>query len=154
MSLLEQQLQPKQKEDDSANSYRTKYQALRSALEQIESEIRQDEAVTTLYLSARARDPIVAQYYERLRARIEAAGTANFPSINGKPVYGSGAVLLYMNTEGRVTSVEVVESTGEAVRTHIESLLRSLSPFEPMPSEVARRPERVLLVTAFNYTRR
>ena len=152
LALLESKVNAGRASDQRTAKVREQYEALRRTFRTIEDDIQGNDAAGTVYVSAGARDLRIAEYYERLRVRIEEAGTANFPNVAGKSIYGTAAVLVSMRPTGEVTVVDVVESSSNEVRRHVQALMQSLSPLEPLPRTVATGASRVLLVAVFNYT--
>jgi protein TonB len=152
LALLEPIVNASRGSDERTVKFRERYDALRREFRRIEDDVQKNESGSTVYVSAGAKDPRIAEYYERLRVRIEEAGTSSFPRVAGKSIYGAAAVLVSMRPTGEVTAVEVAESSSDEIRRHVQALMQRLSPLEPLPRTVDPGASRVLLVAAFNYT--
>jgi outer membrane biosynthesis protein TonB len=152
LAIMERTLSADSASDDTRAKRRERYDALRREFRRIEDSVQSGEEGGTFYISAGAKDPRVAEYYDRLRKRIESAGTSHFPKEAGTSIYGTAAVLVSMRRTGEVTAVDVAESSSAAIRLHVQALMQGLSPMEPFPSGIASGATRVLLVTTFNYT--
>jgi outer membrane biosynthesis protein TonB len=153
LAMLEPRVRAAQGDDPESIRFRERYKRLKSQFTSIEEEVQATESGDTVYVSADAKNPLLAAYYERLRARIEQAGTSNFPVAEGQSVYGTASVLLTLNSDGVLKEVEVIQSSSEVLRSQSQLLLQSLSPFEPLPSDVALKASRVVIVTSFRYVR-
>jgi protein TonB len=66
------------------------------------------------YVSPATREEVYAVYYDNLRRLIEDKGTENFPTANGKKLYGELTMVVTVNFDGRVLATEIVDSSGNS----------------------------------------
>lgn len=121
------------------------YQVLRNIERQIADQKR------TAYISPPASTPF-EPYYDRFCQKVESGAINNFPTQDGKPVYGRVVLNIKLSFEGRIEEIEIVRSPSEVLSQHSIRLLRSLEPFEPFPEEVRKVSDRIVITTPMNYT--
>lgn len=110
-----------------------------------------------------AQQAVYAQYYDRLRRKIEARGTADFPRRGGKPLYGQLIVVINVNRDGglgyrrdgyQADAVEVVKSSGDpALDRQAVAIVRAAAPFGPFSPEMRARYDIVEIVSTFKFSR-
>jgi len=88
----------------------------RDLLAEIERRVNEENArPKKRYLSPFTREAAFATYVDSLRRRVEAQGTANFPTLAGKKLYGELTMTITVNFDGRLLSTVIDESSGQAV---------------------------------------
>ena len=86
--------------------------ALLKALAEIEQRVNeQNERPRKRYLGPATREAVYAIYYDQLRRRIEDHGTANFPQLQGRKLFGELSMVITVNHDGRVLDTEVVQGS-------------------------------------------
>jgi protein TonB len=110
-----------------------------------------------------AREVDYAQYYDRLRHRIEARGTSDFPQRNGKPLYGQLILVINVNRLGKlgynrdgynVDAIDVVKSSGDpALDRQAVAIVRAAAPFGPFTAEMAARQDILEVISTFKFSR-
>jgi protein TonB len=106
------------------------------------------------YISPATREEVYAVYYDSLRHTIEDRGTENFPSANGKKLYGDLTMIVTVNFDGRVLDTEVVSSSGNAVLDRrAAAIARSAGPFGPFTPAMRKQADQILVVSRFRFTR-
>ena len=102
-----------------------------------------------------------AHYYDAMRQKIEAYGSAFFPRANGRPLYGSLVIVVSVDSQGRITSnaqgkdgLSIGRSSGnpELDRQAI-AIVRASAPFGPFPSEMRNQIDVLDWVSTFEFTR-
>lgn len=129
-------------------------QALVRTLAEIEKRINEENArPRKRYISPSTREEVYAIYYDELRRRIEDRGTANFPEVGGRKLYGELTMVITVNHDGRVLETEVVQSSGQpALDSRAQAIVRSLS-FGRFSHEMRRRADQIVVVSRFRFTR-
>jgi len=85
-------------------------------LAEIERRVNEENArPKKRFLSPFTREAAFASYVDSLRRRVEAQGTANFPTLAGKKLYGELTMTITVNFDGRLLSTVVDESSGTPV---------------------------------------
>ncbi len=102
-----------------------------------------------------------AHYYDAMRQKIEAYGSAFFPRANGRPLYGSLVIVVSVDAQGRITTnaqgkdgLSVGRSSGnpELDRQAI-AIVRASAPFGPFPSEMRNQIDVLDWVSTFEFAR-
>jgi len=102
-----------------------------------------------------------AHYYDAMRQKIEAYGSAFFPRANGRPLYGSLVIVVSVDAQGRITTnaqgkdgLSIGRSSGnpELDRQAI-AILRASGPFGPFPSEMRNQIDVLDWVSTFEFAR-
>ena len=104
-----------------------------------------------------------AQYYDRLRRKIEARGTSDFPQKNGKPLYGQLILVINVNRQGKlgynrdgynVESIDVAKSSGDpALDRQAVAIVRAAAPFGAFTPEMQSRQDMLEVISTFKFTR-
>ena len=102
-----------------------------------------------------------AHYYDAMRQKIEAYGSAFFPRANGRPLYGSLVIVISVDKQGRITTnaqgkdgLSIGRSSGnpELDRQAI-AIVRASAPFGPFPSEMRNQIDVLDWISTFEFTR-
>ena len=102
-----------------------------------------------------------ALYYDAMRQKIEAYGSAFFPRANGRPLYGSLVIVVSVDSQGRITTnaqgkdgLSIGRSSGnpELDRQAI-AIVRASAPFGPFPSEMRNQIDVLDWVSTFEFAR-
>jgi protein TonB len=110
---------------------------------------------------ANAKAVTFAHYYDAMRQKIEAYGSAFFPRANGRPLYGSLVIVLSVDAQGRITTnaqgkdgLSIGRSSGnpELDRQAI-AIVRASAPFGPFPSEMRNQIDVLDWVSTFEFSR-
>ncbi|MGN8554351.1 UNVERIFIED_CONTAM: hypothetical protein OHV15_17375 [Microbacterium sp. SLM126] len=104
-----------------------------------------------------------AQYYDRLRRRIEARGTSDFPQKNGKPLYGQLILVINVNRQGKlgynrdgynIDAIDVAKSSGDpALDRQAVAIVRAAAPFGPFTAEMQSKQDILEVISTFKFTR-
>jgi len=102
-----------------------------------------------------------AHYYDAMRQKIEAYGSAFFPRANGRPLYGSLVVVVSVDNQGRITTnaqgkdgLSIGRSSGnpELDRQAI-AIVRASAPFGPFSPEMRNQMDVLDWISTFDFTR-
>ncbi len=110
-----------------------------------------------------AQQVVYARYYDRLRKKIEARGTADFPRRAGQPLYGELIVAINVDRHGRlgyerggyrVDGVELVKSSGNAaLDRQAIAIVRAAAPFGEFSPEMRARYDILEVISTFKFSR-
>jgi len=102
-----------------------------------------------------------AHYYDAMRQKIEAYGSAFFPRANGRPLYGSLIIVVSVDAQGRIANnaegkdgLSIGRSSGnpELDRQAI-AIVRASAPFGPFPNEMRNQIDVLDWVSTFDFAR-
>jgi protein TonB len=132
-----------------------KRQQLVKLLAEIERRINSENSrPKKRYISPSTREEAYAVYYDSLRHAIEDRGTENFPTANGKKLYGDLTMLVTVNFDGRVLATEVVVGSGNPVLDRrAAAIARTAGPFGPFTPAMRKQADQILVVSRFRFTR-
>lgn len=129
-------------------------QALVRTLAEIERRINEENArPRKRFISPATREAVYAIYYDELRRTIEAHGTANFPQVGGRRLYGELTMIITVNHDGRVLATEVVQTSGQpTLDQRAQSIVTSLT-FRRFSNDMRRLADQIVVVSRFRFTR-
>ncbi|MBU3576835.1 energy transducer TonB [Polynucleobacter sp. UK-Kesae-W10] len=110
---------------------------------------------------ANTKSVTFAHYYDAMRQKIEAYGSAFFPRANGRPLYGSLIIVVSVDAQGRITSnaqgkdgLAIGRSSGNPeLDRQALAIVRASAPFGPFPSEMRNQIDILDWVSTFEFTR-
>jgi periplasmic protein TonB len=128
--------------------------ALIRTLAEIEKRVNEENArPRKRYISPATREEVYAVYYDELRRKIEDRGTANFPELGGRKLYGELTMVITVNHDGKVLETDIVQSSGQAVLDNrARSIVQGLS-FGRFSNDMRRRADQIVVVSRFRFTR-
>jgi protein TonB len=102
-----------------------------------------------------------AQYYDAMRTKIEAYGSAYFPRANGRPLYGSLVIVVSVDAQGRITNnsqgkdgLSIGRSSGNPeLDRQALAIVRASAPFGPFSAEMRKQIDILDWVSTFEFTR-
>jgi protein TonB len=117
-------------------------------LGEIERRVQEENAKPhKRYVTPSTREEAFAVYYDVFRRKIEDKGTRNFPSWNGKPVYGELVMQITVNFDGQISETLVEHSSGvPLLDRRAQQIAANAGPFGAVPPKVQAR----LLGSGFN----
>jgi len=132
-----------------------KRQQLVKLLAEIERRINSENSrPKKRYISPSTREEAYAVYYNSLRHAIEDRGTENFPTANGKKLYGELTMIVTVNFDGRVLDTEVVSGSGNPVLDRrAAAIARTAGPFGVFTPAMRKQADQILVVSRFRFTR-
>jgi protein TonB len=104
---------------------------------------------------------VFAQYYDAMRQKIEAYGSAFFPRANGRPLYGSLVIVLSVDAQGRIANnaqgkdgLSIGRSSGNPeLDRQALAIVRASAPFGAFPIEMRNQIDILDWVSTFDFTR-
>lgn len=106
------------------------------------------------YISPTTRETVYAIYYDHLRHAIEDKGTENFPSKDGKKLYGELVMSVTVNFDGQVIETRIEKSSGNrTLDRRAEAITRSAAPFGHFSGEMRRQADQIVVISSFKFTR-
>ena len=132
-----------------------KRQQLAKLLAEIERRINTENSrPKKRYISPATREQVYAVYYDHLRHAIEDRGTEDFPTANGKKLYGDLTMIVTVNFDGRVLATEVVEGSGSAaLDQRAAAIARTAGPFGHFSAAMRKQADQILVVSRFRFAR-
>lgn len=123
-------------------------------LAEIERRIQLENArPRTRYLGPSTREVVYAEYYDRLRRKIEAQGTRYFPTHLGRRLYGELTLILTVDANGRMVSTEVVGSSGQVeLDRRARSIANSSAPFGGFSPAMKKEADQLAWVVRFTFS--
>lgn len=151
MPLEDPETTPNQKSTQDREQRR---QTLVKLLAEIERRINEENArPRKRYISPATREAVYAVYYDELKRKIEDKGTANFPEIGGRKLYGELTMVITVNHDGRVLGTEVLQGSGQVVLDRrAEAIVKGLA-FGRFSDAMRRRADQIVVVSRFRFTR-
>ncbi len=127
---------------------------VQKALAEIEQRIQEENArPRKRYLGPSTREVAYAEYYDRLRRRIEAQGTRHFPTHQGKRLYGALTLMLTVDARGRMVSTELIAGSGQAeLDRRARSIANSAAPFGDFSADMKRQADQLAWVIRFSFS--
>ena len=138
------------------------------------SQLNSLEAELAKRLQANGREPrrkvltgastkavVFAQYYDAMRQKIEAYGSAFFPRANGRPLYGSLVIVVSVDAQGRIANnaqgkdgLSIGRSSGNSeLDRQALAIIRASAPFGAFPAEMRQQIDVLDWVSTFDFTR-
>ncbi len=106
------------------------------------------------YISPATTEVVYARYYDRLRRRIEARGTADFPSQAGRKLYGQLTMNISVDAQGRVVATDIIEPSGTpGLDRRAVAIVRAASPFGPFSKAMRAEAEVLVMSARFSFDR-
>ena len=104
---------------------------------------------------------VFAQYYDAMRQKIEAYGSAFFPRANGRPLYGSLVIVVSVDAQGRIANnaqgkdgLSIGRSSGNPeLDRQALAIVRASAPFGVFPVEMRNQIDILDWVSTFDFAR-
>ena len=105
------------------------------------------------YLSPATLGTTYAVYYDSMRRKIEAEGTANFPQMAGRKLYGELIMALLINHDGRILDARVVRGSGNRALDKLAELIAARSaPFGNFTAAMRKDTDQFDVTARFKFT--
>ena len=132
-----------------------KRRLLLKQLAEIERRIqREQQKPRKRYIGPSTREEAYAIYYDRLRRTVESKGTEEFPSSNGKKLYGELTMVLTVDQRGQVLATEIARSSGNPLLDRrAEAIVRRAGPFGRFSQAMRRQADQIVVVSRFKFGR-
>ncbi|HNK54360.1 MAG TPA: TonB family protein, partial [Ottowia sp.] len=106
------------------------------------------------YLSPATLGTTYAVYYDSMRRKIEAEGTANFPQVAGRKLYGELIMALLINHDGRILDARVVRGSGQRALDKLAELIAArAAPFGNFTAAMRKDTDQFDVTARFRFTR-
>ena len=142
-------------------------QKLASQLNSLEAELAKRLQVNgreprrKVLTGASTKAVVFAQYYDAMRQKIEAYGSAFFPRANGRPLYGSLVIVVSVDAQGRIANnaqgkdgLSIGRSSGNPeLDRQALAIVRASAPFGPFPMEMRNQIDILDWISTFEFTR-
>jgi protein TonB len=110
---------------------------------------------------ANTKSVTFAHYFDSMRQKIEAYGSAFFPRANGRPLYGSLVIVVSVDSQGRIApnaqgkdGVSIGRSSGNPeLDRQALAIVRASAPFGPFPPEMRNQIDVLDWISTFDFTR-
>lgn len=155
LAALPQPTPERQGQDPAAQAEQERRQQLLDLLGAIEKRIQEENSrPRKRYLSPATLGTTYAEYYDQMRRTIEAMGTANFPHVAGRKLYGELLMALLVNHDGRILDARVVHSSGDRMLDRLaEAIAQKAAPFGPFTPAMRRDTDQFDVTARFRFTR-
>lgn len=142
------------RDNPDAQARQERRQRLEKLLATIEKRVQEENArPRKRYLSPATLGVTYAQYYDDLRRKIEAVGTANFPHVAGRKLYGELLMALLVNHDGRILDARVVQSSGNRMLDRLaEAIAQKAAPFGPFTAAMRKDTDQFDVTARFRFT--
>ena len=106
------------------------------------------------YISPATREEVYAIYYDKLRHKIEDRGTANFPTLNGRKLYGELLMNLTIDARGRIVESEVVHSSDSRfLDQRALAIAQAAAPFGNFSEDMKSKADQIVVTSRFRFTK-
>ena len=124
-------------------------------LAEIEKRINEENArPKKRYISPATREAVYAQYYDKMRRRIEERGTRDFPQYQGRKLYGELTMNVTVDARGRLIDAEVVQpSASPVLDRRAVAIVHAAAPFGPFTPAMRREADQIVVTSRFRFTR-
>lgn len=142
-------------DDPQAQADQERRQQLQKLLAAIERRVQEENArPRKRFLSPATLGATYAAYYDELRRKIEAVGTANFPHVAGRKLYGELLMALLINHDGRILDARVVRGSGDRMLDRLaEAIAQKAAPFGPFTPAMRKDTDQFDVTARFRFTR-
>jgi protein TonB len=144
----------KASDDPEAQAQEERRQQLQRLLAVIEKRVEEENSrPRKRYLSPATLGVTYAQYYDDMRRQIEAVGTANFPHVAGRKLYGELLMALLVNHDGRILDARVVRGSGNRMLDRLaEAIAQKAAPFGPFTAAMRKDTDQFDVTARFRFT--
>ena len=145
---------PKRNQDPEAQAQEERRQQLQKLLAAIERRVEEENSrPRKRYLSPATLGTTYAVYYDEMRRRIEAEGTANFPQVAGRKLYGELLMSLLINHDGRILDARVTRSSGNRNLDRLAEIIASrAAPFGNFTAAMRKDTDQFDVTARFRFT--
>jgi len=140
--------------DPEARAQEERRQLLARQLAALEKRVEEENSrPRKRYLSPATLGTTYAVYYDSMRRKIEAEGTANFPQVAGRKLYGELIMALLINHDGRILDARVVRGSGNRALDKLAELIAARSaPFGNFTAAMRKDTDQFDVTARFKFT--
>ena len=141
-------------QDPEAQAQEERRQQLQKLLAAIERRVEEENSrPRKRYLSPATLGTTYAVYYDEMRRKIEAEGTANFPQVAGRKLYGELLMSLLINHDGRILDARVTRSSGNRNLDRLAEIIASrAAPFGNFTAAMRKDTDQFDVTARFKVT--
>ena len=141
-------------QDPEAQAQEERRQQLQKLLAAIERRVEEENSrPRKRYLSPATLGITYAVYYDEMRRKIEAEGTANFPQVAGRKLYGELLMSLLINHDGRILDARVTRSSGNRNLDRLAEIIASrAAPFGNFTAAMRKDTDQFDVTARFRFT--
>lgn len=141
-------------QDPEAQAQEERRQQLQKLLAAIERRVEEENSrPRKRYLSPATLGATYAVYYDEMRRKIEAEGTANFPQVAGRKLYGELLMSLLINHDGRILDARVTRSSGNRNLDRLAEIIASrAAPFGNFTAAMRKDTDQFDVTARFRFT--
>ena len=141
-------------QDPEAQAQEERRQQLQKLLAAIERRVEEENSrPRKRYLSPATLGTTYAVYYDEMRRKIEAEGTANFPQVAGRKLYGELLMSLLINHDGRILDARVTRSSGNRNLDRLAEIIASrAAPFGNFTAAMRKDTDLFDVTERFRFT--
>ena len=141
-------------QDPEAQAQEERRQQLQKLLAAIERRVEEENSrPRKRYLSPATLGTTYAVYYDEMRRKIEAEGTANFPQVAGRKLYGELLMSLLINHDGRILAARVTRSSGNRNLDRLAEIIASrAAPFGNFTAAMRKDTDQFDVTARFRFT--
>jgi len=120
----------------------------------VEKQINEENArPRRRYVSPATQEAIYAIYLDTLRQRIEERGTRNFPTQNGRKLFGTLIVNVAVAADGHVIEAKVMQGSGSrALDQRAVEIAKASGPFGAFTHDMRKQADEIEFTWRFNFT--
>ena len=140
--------------DPDTQAQEERRQQLLDLLGAIEKRIQEENSrPRKRFLSPATLGTTYAEYYDQMRRKIEDVGTANFPHVAGRKLYGELLMALLVNHDGRILDARVVKSSGDRMLDRLaEAIAQKAAPFGLFTAAMRQDTDQFDVTARFRFT--
>ena len=141
-------------QDPEAQAQEERRQQLQKLLAAIERRVEEENSrPRKRYLSPATLGTTYAVYYDEMRRKIEAEGTANFAQVAGRKLYGELLMSLLINHDGRILDARVTRSSGNRNLDRLAEIIASrAAPFGNFTAAMRKDTDQFDVTARFRFT--
>ena len=141
-------------DDPQAQADQDRRQQLQKLLAAIERRVQEENSrPRKRFLSPATLGATYATYYDEMRRKIEQVGTANFPHVAGRKLYGELLMALLINHDGRILDARVVRGSGDRMLDRLaEAIAQKAAPFGPFTPAMRKDTDQFDVTARFRFT--
>ncbi len=107
------------------------------------------------FFGGRVKESKYAIYYDKLRARIEKIGTANYPTAAKKlNLYGKLVLTFSIKKDGTIETIEVEQTSGyKVLDAAAKRIIKLSTPFSPFPEAIRKEADILHFTRTMRFTK-
>lgn len=95
-----------------------------------------------------------AFYYQNFKNKVESLGTQNYPTVNGKKLYGELTLMISIDRYGQISGLDILESTGDMAFDRMAmAIVRKAAPYGVFSEVMLKKFQVLVVVSRFKFTK-